>query len=277
RNTEQDFYQVDGLGSTRALADEKGNVTDTYDYEAFGELIDSTGESENSYRFTGEQFDEDLGDYYLRDRFYDQGSGRFLRRDVYEGRFREPLTLNKYIYGHNNPVNLIDPSGLFSITEINAADKIRLELTKTYLEEGGSIILDLGGEGGFINGELIGSVFDAVDLAFSFEAKDIGIWLPILGVIIHNERSIASALNLPIDVVRDAIHLAKRDRIIRSNANNNNPDIGVDDETGNIHVRKPDGTYSDDYIGHIDDYTEQIEAERNKDKRGNRRNRRRRR
>ncbi|NEQ99515.1 MAG: hypothetical protein F6K30_22895, partial [Cyanothece sp. SIO2G6] len=58
RGGEQDVYHVDGLGSTRGLTDEDGNITDTYDYEAFGELIESSGDSENSYRFAGEQFDE---------------------------------------------------------------------------------------------------------------------------------------------------------------------------------------------------------------------------
>ena len=124
RNTEQDFYQVDGLGSTRALADEEGNVTDTYDYEAFGELIDSTGESENSYRFTGEQFDEDLGDYYLRDRFYDQQTGRFLRRDVYEGDRNHPISLHKYLYANDNPITFTDPSGFVSISEATAIGSI---------------------------------------------------------------------------------------------------------------------------------------------------------
>ncbi|MEC4896302.1 MAG: hypothetical protein SAL07_08300 [Oscillatoria sp. PMC 1051.18] len=60
RNGEKDFYQVDGLGSTRVLTDEMGVVSDTYDYDAFGEEIESTGESENSYRYAGEQFDEEL-------------------------------------------------------------------------------------------------------------------------------------------------------------------------------------------------------------------------
>ncbi len=125
RGGEQDFYHVDGLGSTRALTDEAGNVTDTYDYEAFGELIDSTGEVENSYLFAGEQFDEGLGQYYLRQRYYEQGIGRFTRRDTYEGRIGEPLTLHKYLYANADPVNGIDPSGFVTLAEISAARTIR--------------------------------------------------------------------------------------------------------------------------------------------------------
>ena len=124
RNAEQDFYQVDGLGSTRALTDENGNVTDTYDYEAFGELIESSGESENSYQFAGEQFDEELGDYYLRDRFYDPDLGRFIRRDNYAGTIADPLTLHKYVYANGNPVNGTDPSGFTTATEISSTFSI---------------------------------------------------------------------------------------------------------------------------------------------------------
>jgi hypothetical protein len=48
----------------------------------------------------------------LRQRYYDANIGRFTRRDVYEGRLEEPLTLHKYLYANGNPVNFIDPSGL---------------------------------------------------------------------------------------------------------------------------------------------------------------------
>ena len=62
---------MNGLGSTRTLTDIDGNVVATYDYEAFGDLIGSTGAVENNYLFAGEQFDGELEQYYLRDRYYD--------------------------------------------------------------------------------------------------------------------------------------------------------------------------------------------------------------
>jgi hypothetical protein len=43
---------VDGHGSVRGLADTSGNVTDTYDYDAFGNLLHSTGTTPNVYRFS---------------------------------------------------------------------------------------------------------------------------------------------------------------------------------------------------------------------------------
>ena len=54
-------YLYDGHGSVVGLANESGVVTDTYFYDAFGNLLDSTGSTKNCYRYCGEQFDETTG------------------------------------------------------------------------------------------------------------------------------------------------------------------------------------------------------------------------
>jgi RHS repeat-associated protein len=71
------FYGFDGHGSVRFLTNAQGTVTDRYDYDAFGNLLDSTSSTPNNYRFAGEQFDPALGIYYNRARYYDQRNGRF--------------------------------------------------------------------------------------------------------------------------------------------------------------------------------------------------------
>ncbi|MFY8351374.1 RHS repeat-associated core domain-containing protein [Pseudoalteromonas sp. SSM20] len=113
-NTTNTFH-YDGLGSTRSLSDDSGEQSDTYDYLAFGELQNQTGTTDNNYLYTGEQFDGDLDQYYLRARYYDQGVGRFTQQDAWMGRDGEPVTLNKYLYTHADPVNGIDPSGYMTI------------------------------------------------------------------------------------------------------------------------------------------------------------------
>ncbi len=70
RSGNTSFYHYDGLGSTRGLSDASGVLTDSYNYEAFGELLNQTGSTENTYLFTGEQYDPNLGSYYLRARYY---------------------------------------------------------------------------------------------------------------------------------------------------------------------------------------------------------------
>ena len=49
----------------------------TYDYDAFGNLIHSTGSTPNNYLFAGEQFDPDLNLYYNRARYLNTTTGRF--------------------------------------------------------------------------------------------------------------------------------------------------------------------------------------------------------
>jgi len=85
RAANDSYYLYDGLGSTRALTDATGSITDTYDYSAYGTEIDSTGTTENSYRYTGEQFDAHLNQIYLRARYYDPGTGRFTQQDAWMG------------------------------------------------------------------------------------------------------------------------------------------------------------------------------------------------
>ena len=111
------FYQMDGMGSIRGLSDSSGVMTDRYSYDAYGMLLDSNGASANPYRYRGEQYDSDLEAYYLRARYYQPGTGRFLTTDPVEGFPIEPLSQHRYIYGNGNPVNMVDPSGEMSMNE----------------------------------------------------------------------------------------------------------------------------------------------------------------
>ncbi|MHC5058237.1 MAG: RHS repeat-associated core domain-containing protein [Planctomycetota bacterium] len=113
-----------GLGSTRALTDAAGIATDTYIYEAFGDIVSQTGSTPNSYMFTGEQYDPNVGFYYLRARYYNPSVGRFHTVDPWQGSIYDPVSLHRYLYAHADPVNLWDPSGkvvtLLELTIVSA-------------------------------------------------------------------------------------------------------------------------------------------------------------
>ena len=109
----QSTYLTDGLGSVTALTDASGVITDTYTYNAFGEVVASTGTTDNVVRFTGERYDLSLGQYELRARRYDPSIGRFTTSDPLQG--TGPAVLNQYAYANADPANLIDPTGQFSI------------------------------------------------------------------------------------------------------------------------------------------------------------------
>ena len=117
-------YNVyDGHGSVRALTDLTGAVTDTYDYDAFGNLIHSTGTTPNSYLFAGEQFDPDLHLYYNRARYLNASTGRFWSMDTFEGSLGLPLSLHKYLYSSGDPINRVDPSGNLDTLVEEAAEE----------------------------------------------------------------------------------------------------------------------------------------------------------
>ena len=104
-------FAYDGLGSTRVLTDATGTVQNSYGYQAFGEVDYQLGTVDNKYLFTGEQYDNNVGFYYLRARYYNASNGRFTQLDTFGGIQYESKSLHKYLYTGNNPVDLIDPSG----------------------------------------------------------------------------------------------------------------------------------------------------------------------
>lgn len=60
--------------------------------------------------------------YYNRARYLNTGTGRFFTQDSFEGNQYDPRSLHKYLYAANNPINLLDPSGLaFSLADIGFA------------------------------------------------------------------------------------------------------------------------------------------------------------
>ena len=111
------YYGYDGLGSVRQLTDPTGAVTDTYDYDAWGNAINVTGSTPNVYLYRGEQYDPDLKLYYLRARYFSPLTGRFLTRDPADGKTVDPRTLHKYLYAGGNPVNAMDPRGRAELIE----------------------------------------------------------------------------------------------------------------------------------------------------------------
>ena len=153
RNGRTSFYLYDGHGSVVGLANESGVVTDTYAYDAFGNLLKSTGSTKNCYRYCGEQFDETTGLYYLRARYMDTSTGRFISQDSYAGSISDPTSLHKYLYANANPVTYSDPSGMFALAELVTCTSVGEILTKSV----GFILLNA------LKSAVAGAVLGAVD------------------------------------------------------------------------------------------------------------------
>jgi RHS repeat-associated protein len=114
------FYGYDGFGTVRQLTNTAGTVTDTYEYDAFGNSFTKSGTTPNNYLYRGEQYDSDLGLYYLRARYYNPNTGRFMSRDPEAGKAMDPRTLHKYLYAGGDPVNGWDPTGRAEMFEYGA-------------------------------------------------------------------------------------------------------------------------------------------------------------
>ncbi len=113
RGGSDSYYMHDGQMSSRMLVDAAGVVTDEYTYDAFGIMLGLSGSTPNQYLYTGQQYDPNSGFYYLRARYYNQATGRFITTDPWQGNIFEPVSLHKYLYASQNPVMYDDPSGLF--------------------------------------------------------------------------------------------------------------------------------------------------------------------
>ena len=106
------FYHGDGLNSVRAITDEAGALLASYDYTAFGDVYNQTGDFASELGYTGrEKLRDGLYDY--RYRVYDSTTGRFTARDSATPILELSDTLNLYVYVSNNPVNQTDPLGLW--------------------------------------------------------------------------------------------------------------------------------------------------------------------
>lgn len=121
------YLLQDASGSTTTLTDETGAATARYRYSAFGTPASGNG-TDNTYTYTGAQYDSATGLYYLRDRFYDPATGRFISQDPPAlGYYNPPIgrwahnnpgvdtgngmTSAPYAYAGDDPVNSTDPSG----------------------------------------------------------------------------------------------------------------------------------------------------------------------
>jgi RHS repeat-associated protein len=109
------FYLHDRLGSVRQVIDDNAEVVHCYTYDPWGLTVgaesEETAGKSNLYRFAGYVWDPEVSQYYCNARQYDPVLARFTSRDPLQGNFKEPMTLHRYLYALNDPINRTDPSG----------------------------------------------------------------------------------------------------------------------------------------------------------------------
>ena len=107
-------YHFDCRGSTIAITDASGNITDTFAYDTYGKLISRTGTSKVIFGYNGRDgvVTDDNGLIYMRARYYSPEMKRFINADIVAGKISNAVTLNRFAYANGNPVSFVDPFGL---------------------------------------------------------------------------------------------------------------------------------------------------------------------
>jgi RHS repeat-associated protein len=107
------LYQHADALSNRVLTDGSQAIANRWSYDPFGAIRGpDSDDAKSEFGFAGEQKDAETGLINLRARYYDPALGRFLQRDPAPASGTYPQALNRYSYGINNPIRVIDPSGL---------------------------------------------------------------------------------------------------------------------------------------------------------------------
>ena len=101
------------LGSVAAGTDAAGTLLWTEHHSPYGEPLSPNAANDNEATFTGHIRDKATGLNYMQARYYDPVIGRFLSIDpVTFMDTGDPNFFNRYAYAFNNPINLIDPTGM---------------------------------------------------------------------------------------------------------------------------------------------------------------------
>ena len=123
------YYLTDAIGTTIGLANRSGTEVGDFRYDSFGNLREAWGGAIGSaggdFRFQGQWLEENTGIYYFRARDYDAQTGMFLSRDPVDPTEQQPESLNPYQFAYNNSYLYRDPTGMFSILELNAAEAVQ--------------------------------------------------------------------------------------------------------------------------------------------------------
>lgn len=112
------LYAVNAQGDVVAILDTAGNAVVEYAYDAWGNLLSTTGGmaltlgAYNPLRYRGYVYDTETGFYYLQSRYYDPELSRFINADTLVSTGQGLLGNNMFAYCNNNPGNYSDPSGM---------------------------------------------------------------------------------------------------------------------------------------------------------------------
>ena len=75
------YYLYDGRNSVTGILTENANLTNSYQYDPYGNLTSGTADGVNYYGYNGESTSVKTGLQYLRARYYNAENGTFTTED----------------------------------------------------------------------------------------------------------------------------------------------------------------------------------------------------
>jgi RHS repeat-associated protein len=122
-NSSVHYFFDDHLGSTSVGTNSTGaTLEEDLDYYPYGGI--ASGASSDHYLFTGKERDSESGLDNFGARYNASTMGRFMTPDpmLNSGKPWNPQTWNRYAYALNNPLAIIDPTGLYNLVNNCAQD-----------------------------------------------------------------------------------------------------------------------------------------------------------
>ncbi|MFH1776990.1 MAG: RHS repeat-associated core domain-containing protein [Candidatus Omnitrophota bacterium] len=108
------YYHCSHLGNVEQITDSAGAVIQTYEYDAFGNIVNESGSLNNDHQYKTKEYSPNTGLIYFGARYYNPVIGRFITPD--------PLGMvdgpNMYLYCGNDPVNSVDPYGKYILAPV---------------------------------------------------------------------------------------------------------------------------------------------------------------
>lgn len=161
------YFTRDHLGSIREVVDEDGATLEArYDYDVYGTRSQTLPSPtyDVDHGFTGHYLHQPSGLYLTYYRAYDPELGRWLSRDP----LMESAGLNLYAYVFNDPVNMYDPLGLLTASDVGGylGGKIDAGTESLSIDSGGALAF-IGNTVIYAAGGLLGAGADALMLGDS--------------------------------------------------------------------------------------------------------------
>ncbi len=186
------YYHCDLRGSTVAMTDESGTVTDRFEHSPYGTLTHREGTTQTPFGYNGAfgVMTDASGLLHMRARFYNPG----LRRFVNGGPSGFRGGMNWYAYANGNPVNLADPFGLEAVGTTSpswiAGSGYQIGGTPPYSMVGN--VPMLGGTPVYSDPEHMSEIAVGSMLA----APDVALSLTVAGPAIRVAGSVARSINV---------------------------------------------------------------------------------